>query len=39
VVPDIDGLDPAAPAVGVPAVDPVVPVADEPLDVDASVKM
>ena len=41
VVPDIDELvDPAAPAVGLPGVEPAVPVAlDEPLDIDASVRM
>jgi hypothetical protein len=42
VVPDIDELDDAAPpAVGLPAVDPAVPVAldDDPVDVDASVRM
>jgi hypothetical protein len=39
-VPDIDELvDPAAPAVGLLAVDPAVPVADEPLDIDASVRI
>jgi hypothetical protein len=39
VVPIDELVDPAAPAVGLPGVEPAVPVADDPLDIDASVRM
>jgi len=43
VPPIVEPVDPAAPAVGLPAVEPAVPVAapvdDDPLDIDASVRM